>query len=85
MARCEVCGVEQFPANTVVRLDSDYNRHFFCSQQHAKAWEVEKEHVAKVEEVPRPKMGADVVEIIVDEAPPLPKKRMGRPPKSKTE
>ena len=47
MARCEVCGHEQYPANTVVRYDEAHNRHFFCSGQHAKAWEVEKEQVTE--------------------------------------
>ena len=38
MARCEVCGIEQYPANTVVRFDSGHARHFFCSHQHADGW-----------------------------------------------
>ena len=38
MARCEVCGVEQYPANTVVRWDAAHQRHFFCSQQHMEQW-----------------------------------------------
>ena len=38
MARCEVCGIEQYPANTVIRFDSGHVRHFFCSHQHADGW-----------------------------------------------
>jgi hypothetical protein len=34
MARCEVCGVDQFPADTVVTWDEDGERHFYCSKRH---------------------------------------------------
>lgn len=35
MAQCEVCKLEQFPANTVMVRDKDGERHFFCSRAHA--------------------------------------------------
>ena len=38
MARCEVCKLDQYPANTVVRFDEKHLRHFFCSPQHAEQW-----------------------------------------------
>ena len=41
MARCEVCKLDQYPANTVVRFDEKHLRHFFCSTQHAEQWAVD--------------------------------------------
>ena len=52
MARCEVCGVEQYPANTVVRWDAAHQRHFFCSQQHADAPQEARQPVSPPEAAP---------------------------------
>ena len=53
MARCEVCGHDQYPANTIVRFDEASLRHFFCSRQHADEWmlspKLPKELVVKEE------------------------------------
>ena len=38
MAKCEVCGVEQYPYNTRVAHDRAGNRHFFCSNEHLRSW-----------------------------------------------
>ena len=42
VARCEVCGVDQYPANTKTRYGKDQLRHFFCSNLHAEQWIVEQ-------------------------------------------
>jgi hypothetical protein len=34
VARCEVCGFEQYPANTRVWWDEGNIRHFACSDEH---------------------------------------------------
>ena len=94
MARCEVCGVEQFPANTVVRLDSDYNRHFFCSHQHADAWnenaplpeepeQREEQSLEEILEVVGQEMDAPPAPLPDPEPVKPPVKRVGRPKGSK--
>jgi len=42
VARCEVCGVDQYPANTRTRWGKDQLRHFFCSDLHAEQWITEQ-------------------------------------------
>ena len=99
MARCEVCGHDQYPANTIVRFDEASLRHFFCSRQHADEWtlspKLPKELVVKEETT------KDVIERLevdvpdegqaLTEPPPLPERQKeldeaaaeGRPPAPK--
>jgi|GEM_PF-5489195 len=51
MAKCEVCGFEQFPFNTRVVRDEAGKRHFFCSDQHAKLYQEQGVVQITVEEV----------------------------------
>jgi hypothetical protein len=83
MARCEVCGVEQFPANTVIRHDGAHVRHFFCSVGHADQWNEE----VPLPEEPEPREEQSLEEDLwADPPPPVspapkrpPAKRPGRP------
>jgi len=68
MAICEVCGVEQYPANTVVRYDEAGHRHFYCSifhadtpQQRILMTKASKEPVTKEEAVPEEQMSVEKV------------------------
>ena len=38
MAICEVCGYDQYPANTRIWMDKTGLRHFFCSDQHLESF-----------------------------------------------
>jgi hypothetical protein len=82
-----VCGIEQYPANTVIRFDSGHVRHFFCSHQHADGWAA-----SPPAETPPLSLLITVEEVIEEEDLPLataldpemlPPKRIGRPPGSK--
>lgn len=82
MARCEVCRLEQFPANTVVRYDSAHVRHFFCSGRHADQWNEE----VPLPEEPEPREEQSLEEDPAGEPAPSPTppkrppaKRGGRP------
>lgn len=65
MAQCEVCGMEQFPANTIIEVDADDKRHFFCSWAHRDAWMVGKPSVIVG---PAPVSAENVVEMTASEA-----------------
>lgn len=51
MARCEVCGVDQYPANTKTRYGKDQLRHFFCSDLHAERWIVEQREQITIDDL----------------------------------
>ena len=83
MAICEVCGVEQYPANTVVRYDEAGHRHFYCSifhadtpQQRILMTKASKEPITKEEAVPEEQMSVEevarAVELEAAETSPLP-------------
>lgn len=80
MARCEVCGFDQFPANTIVELDAERTKHFFCSFAHMREWRDKFLKQICLEEV---LAGMEQSKEVVEEEPEAAPKRRGRPPGSK--
>jgi len=90
MARCEICGVEQYPYNTLIRYTAGARKHFFCSQAHADLFaslppalpvaEARTEQV--VEEAVTAERQVELDEAQAEGREPAPK-RKGRPPGSK--